>query len=84
MQRLNREATRRAAKAARDEMKDSLTRALEMRRARAAQTQRPGAGATPNEGMHVKESGRSFLRNRAKLGEVSQHNKNAQAKHDSR
>ena len=65
-------------------MKDSLTRALEMRRAREAQTQRPGAGATPNEGMSVKASGRSFLRNRAKLGEVSQHNKNTQAKRDSR
>ena len=84
MQRLNREATRRATKAARDEMKDALTRALEMRRAREAQTQHPGAGATPNEGMHVKEGSRSFLRNRAKLGEVSQHTKNAQAKRDSR
>lgn len=84
MQRLNREATRREEKAARDSMKDSLTRALEMRRVREAQTERPGSGATPNEGMSVKASGRSFLRNRAKLGEVSQHNKNVQAKRDSR
>jgi hypothetical protein len=34
--------------------------------------------------MSVKEGGRSFLRNRAKLGEVSQHNKNVQAKRDNR
>ncbi len=83
MQRLNAETTRRAEKAARDSMKDSLTRALEMRRAREARTARPDS-QTANEGMRVKSSGNGFLRNRAKLGEVSQHNKNTQAKRDSR
>lgn len=84
MKRLNGEAARRDAKAARDAMKDSVVRALEMRRAREAQAQRANHGQTPNEGMRVKGGGGGFLRNRAKLGEVSQHNKNVQAKRDNR
>jgi hypothetical protein len=81
MQRINREATRRESKAARDAMKDSVTRALEMRRRREAQTARPGT-QTANEGMRVKSNSRTPERNRAKLGAVSQHNKNMQAKRD--
>lgn len=84
MQRLNREATRRADKAARDAMKDSVTRALEMRRLREAQAARPGAGQTAREGMRVKDNSRTKSRDRAKLGAVSQHNKNMQAKRDGR
>ena len=81
MQRINKEAARRESKAARDAMKDSVTRALEMRRLREAQTARPGT-QTANEGMRVKSSSRTLERNRAKLGAVSQHNKNMQAKRD--
>jgi hypothetical protein len=81
MQRINREATRRETKAARDDMKDSVSRALEMRRAKEAQAARFGT-RTANEGMRVKGSSRAFERNRAKLGAVSQHNKNMQAKRD--
>ena len=84
MKRLNGEAARREAKAARDAMKDSVARALELRRKREAVASRPGSGDTPSEGMRVKEGSRSFLRNRAKLGEVSQHAKNMQAKRDNR
>jgi hypothetical protein len=81
MQRINREAARRESKAARDAMKDSIARALAMRRARDAKAARPGT-QTANEGMRVKGSARAFERNRAKLGAVSQHNKNMQAKRD--
>lgn len=83
MQRINREATRREAKAARDAMKDSVSRALEMRRAREALASRPGT-QTAREGMRVKDNSRGFQRNRAKLGAVSQHTKNMQAKRDGR
>jgi hypothetical protein len=82
LQRLNREAARRESKAARDAMKDSVTRALAMRRRREAETARPGT-QTANEGMRVKSNTRTLERNRAKLGAVSQHNKNMQAKRDS-
>jgi hypothetical protein len=84
VKRLNAEAARREAKAAREAMKDSAARALEMRRDRQAQASRPDSGQTPNEGMRAKEGGRTFLRNRAKLGEVSQHTKDMQAKRDNR
>ena len=84
MKRLNAEAARREAKAARDAMKDSAARALEMRRQREAQASRPDSGRTPSEGMRAKDSSRTFLRNRAKLGEVSQHTKDMQAKHGNR
>ncbi len=84
MQRLNKEVTRREAKAAREALKDSAARALEMRRARDARASRPSAGRTPNEGMRVKTRTPSKPRNPAKAGEVSQHTKNMQAKRDGR
>ncbi len=84
LQRLNREASRREVKAARDAMRDSAARALELRRKRDAKAARPNAGRTPNEGMRAKDSSRTKQRNRAKLGEVSQHTKTVQAKRDSR
>jgi hypothetical protein len=84
MQRLNKEASRRASKAARDAMRDSAARALELRRARDAKAVRPASGRAPKEGMRVNARSRSAKRNRAKLGEVSQHTKNMQAKRDQR
>ncbi len=84
MQRVNRETTRRKVKAARDAMKDSVQRALELKRKREASAVLPVSARTANEGMRVKESGRTRGRNRAKLGEVSQHTKNMQAKRDNR
>ncbi len=85
VQRLNKEVTRREVKAAREALIDSAKRALELRKARAEKAARVSAGRTPNEGIRAKGSPKkSFQRNRAKLGEVSQHNKNVQAKHDSR
>lgn len=85
VQRLNKEATRREAKAARDALVDSAKRALELRKARTEKAARVSASRSSNEGMRSKGAPKkSFQRNRAKLGEVSQHNKNVQAKHDSR
>lgn len=84
MQRLNRETSRRTAKAARDAMKDNMTRALEMRRARAKTAVRPVAEPTPGEGFRAKGGMPRPPRNRAKLGAVSQHGKNMQAKRDQR
>ena len=83
MKRLNGEAARREAKAARDAMKDSVARTLEMRRAREARAAVPAWQTV--ERRHARQGRkRQFLRNRAKLGEVSQHNKNVQVKRDSR
>ncbi|VTZ26991.1 conserved hypothetical protein [Methylocella tundrae] len=82
MQRINKEAARRESRAARDAMKDSVARALELRRKREARAARPAAGRTPNEGMQAKDSARTKQRDRAKLGAVSQHTRNMQAKRD--
>jgi hypothetical protein len=73
MQRLNKEATRREARAARQALVDSATRALELRRADEATAIRPPAGRTGNEGMNPKDAPAYRLRNPAKLGAVSQH-----------
>ncbi|SFK79612.1 hypothetical protein [Methylocapsa palsarum] len=83
MQRLNRETTRREAKAAREAMKDSVARALEMRRIRAQAPGRP-ASQTANLGIRAKEKTPGRARDGAKLGAISQHNKNMQAKRDNR
>jgi hypothetical protein len=83
MQRLNRETTRREAKAAREALKDSAARALEMRRARAESSGRP-ASQTANLGIRAKGKTPGRARDGAKLGAVSQHNKNMQAKRDNR
>ncbi|WP_026606818.1 hypothetical protein [Methylocapsa acidiphila] len=85
VRRLNKEAARRESKAAREALIDSAKRALTLRRANAAKATRPSAGRTPNEGFQPKgePAGRS-LRNPAKIGEISQHTKNMQAKHDAR
>jgi hypothetical protein len=71
MQRLNREATRREKRAARDSMKDSLARALETRRAREAEAPHASSDHTPHEGVQVKEGSRTFLRSRATPGAAS-------------
>ncbi len=84
MQRLNKEVTRRQAKAARQEMIDSAKRALELRRANEAKSARPSSGPTANEGIIPKSPPAYTLRRPAKAGAISQHNKNMQAKRDSR
>ncbi|MGH6837987.1 MAG: hypothetical protein ACREDT_04150 [Methylocella sp.] len=84
LQRLNKEAPRREAKGARQALIDSAKRALELRKAAEANSARPPSGRTANEGINPKNSPAYSLRNPAKLGAISQHNKNMQAKRDSR
>ncbi len=84
MQRLNKEVTRRQAKAARQDLIDGANRALELRRAAETNATRPPSGRTANEGLNPKNTPAYSLRNPAKLGVISQHNKNMQAKRDSR
>jgi hypothetical protein len=84
LKRINTEEARRQAKAAKAELVDSAKRALELRRAAETNTIRPEAGQTAHEGFHPKAFPAYSLRNPAKLGAISQHNKNVQAKRDSR
>ncbi|MEJ0092569.1 MAG: hypothetical protein WDN46_03795 [Methylocella sp.] len=84
VQRLNKEAARREAKAARDALKDSAVRALELRRAREAKAKRPASGRTPGEGMKAKAKTPRAPRNPAKAGEISSRTKSVQAKRDAR
>jgi hypothetical protein len=84
MQRLNKEVTRRQAKAARQALIDGAKRALELRLANEAKSARPSAGRTANEGINPKSAPAYTLRHPAKAGAISQHNKNMQAKRDSR
>jgi hypothetical protein len=83
LQRLNKEVTRREAKAARQDLIDSAKRALDLRRACESKTERP-SGRTADEGINPKSPPAYALRHPAKAGAVSQHNKNMQAKRDSR
>jgi hypothetical protein len=76
MQRLNKEAARRQAKAARQALIDGA-------RANEAKTARP-SGRTSNEGINPKSAPAYTLRHPAKAGAISQRNKNMQAKRDSR
>lgn len=84
MQRLNKEVTRREGKTARQALIDSAKRALELRRAADTNATRPSPGRTAKEGLNPKGTPAYSLRNPAKLGMVSQHNKNMQAKRDSK
>jgi hypothetical protein len=84
MQRLNKEVTRRQAKAARQDLIDSAKRALELRRTSESKPARQPAGRTANEGINPKSPPPYTLRHPAKAGAISQHNKNMQAKRDSR
>jgi len=83
LQRLNKEVTRRQAKAARQDLIESAMRALELRRAAEATATRP-SGRTANEGINPKSAPAYSLRHPAKAGAISQHTKNMQAKRDSR
>src|SRR5207237_528583 len=83
MQRLNEEATRRQAKAARQALIDAAKRALELRRTSESKTA-PPSGRTANEGLNPKSPPAYTLRHPAKAGMVSQRNTNTQAKRDSR
>ncbi|PNE12167.1 MAG: hypothetical protein CR217_04970 [Beijerinckiaceae bacterium] len=83
LQRLNKEVTRREAKAARQDLIDSAKRALDLRRASESKTARP-SGLTANEGINPKSAPAYSLRHPAKAGAISQRNKNMQAKRDSR
>ena len=84
VQRLNKEAARREAKTAKQELIGNAKRALELRRAAGASAPRPSPGHTANEGLRPKGAPAYSLRNPAKLGAISQHNKNMQAKRDSK
>jgi hypothetical protein len=84
LQRLNKEVTRRQAKAARQDLIDGAKRALELRRAAEANSARPAPGRTANEGINPKSAPAYTLRHPAKAGAISQRNKNMQAKRDSR
>ncbi|MGH6800250.1 MAG: hypothetical protein ACRECZ_02330, partial [Methylocella sp.] len=84
MQRLNKEVARRQAKAARQDLMKSAKRALELRHATEANATRPSPGRAADEGINPKGAPAYTLRNPAKLGAVSQHNKNMQAKRDSK
>jgi hypothetical protein len=84
VQRLNKEVARREAKAAKQDLIDSAQRALELRRAADATTTRPSPGRTAKEGLNPKTAPAYTLRNPAKLGAISQHNKKTQAKRDSK
>ena len=84
VQRLNKETARRQAKAAHRDLIGNAKRALELRRAAEAPAMWPSPGRTANEGISPKIASAYTLRNPAKLGVVSQHNKNMQAKRDSR
>ena len=66
------------------ELIDNAKRALELCRAADASAARPSPGRTANEGITPKVSPAYSLRNPAKLGAISQHNKNMQAKRDSK
>jgi hypothetical protein len=73
-----------APKGARAATDDSgAKRALELRRANEAKSARP-SGRTANEGINPKSAPAYTLRHPAKAGAISQHNKNMQAKRDSR
>ena len=84
MQRLNKEVARRQAKAARQDLMESTKRALELRRAADAIATRPSPGRTANGGINPKSAPAYSLRHPAKAGAISQHNKNMQAKRDSK
>jgi hypothetical protein len=84
LQRLNKEVSRRAAKDARQALTGNAKRALELRQAAGVNATRPSPGRTANEGINPKGAPAYMLRNPAKLGAVSQHTKNMQAKRDSR
>jgi hypothetical protein len=76
MQRLNKEVTRRQAKAARQALIGGAC-------ANEAKSTRP-SGRTANEGINPKSAPAYTLRHPAKAGAISQRNKNMQAKRDSR
>ena len=82
LQRLNKEVTRRQAKAARQALIDNAQRALELRRANEANSARPPSGRTANEGINPKNAPAYSLRHPAKAGAISQRNKNMQAKRE--
>lgn len=85
LQRLNKEASRRNAKAARQTLTDNARRALELRQENQAKTIALPSGLTPNTGMQLKSAGPGRRpRNPAKVGAISQHTKNMQAKRDSK
>jgi len=84
LRRLNKEVSRREAKAAKQDLIGSAQRALELRRAAGANATRPSPGRTPKEGLNPKVAPTYTLRKPAKLGAISQRNKNMQAKRDSR
>ena len=85
VRRLNKEAARREAQAAKQDLINSAQRALELRRSTTSgDASRPLPSRTAHEGLNPKAAPAYSLRNPAKLGAISQHNKNMQAKRDSR
>lgn len=85
VRRLNEEVARRKVKAPHRSLVESATRALELRRASDAKPAHPFAGRTPNPGKQAKASAPLRApRNPAKIGAISQHTKNMQAKRDAK
>jgi hypothetical protein len=84
VQRLNKEINRRQAKAARQALINGAKRALELRREADASAARLSPERITNEGIDPKVAPAYSLRNPAKLGAISRHNKNMQAKRDSK
>lgn len=85
VRRLNKEAARREAKAAREFLIGSAKRALELRRANAGTAAHPASGRTPHDGFRAKDTAMARPpRNPAKAGAIIQRAKVVQAKRDAR
>jgi hypothetical protein len=85
VQRLNEEVTRRKVKTRHQSLVESAARALELRRASVAKTTRPFFSRTSNPGKQAKTPAPLRApRNPAKMGAISQHTKNMQAKRDAK
>ncbi|HET6376360.1 MAG TPA: hypothetical protein VFF88_09950 [Methylocella sp.] len=84
LRRVNKETSRREAQAARLELISSARRALLLRQEAGLDPAHPQPGLRANAGFVPKNAPAYRLRNPAKIGAISQHNKNMQAKRDSR
>jgi hypothetical protein len=87
VERLNEEVTRRVAKTSRQQSIDNATRVLEMRRASETKAVQPHPASADKAGKGKKLKAQVPSRaphNPAKVGAISQHTKNMQAKRDSR
>ncbi|HET6379290.1 MAG TPA: hypothetical protein VFG05_13430 [Methylocella sp.] len=84
LRRVNKETSRREAQAARLELISMARKALALRLEAGLEPAHPQPGRRAKEGFVPKNAPAYRLRNPAKLGAISQHNKNMQANRDSR